>query len=95
MSIEPPRKRTSLDAKEDVLRALASSSVEVYFRLRCRKCGYWNRMKVLKHFIQENSPDLKVSMFAPYYEPLKIETCGKCKTVVAEPKTLIRRVPSR
>jgi len=28
------------------------------------------------------------------YEPLKIETCKKCKNVIAEPKELVRIVKS-
>jgi len=43
-----------------------------------------------KIFIQPNSPEPKVKVLIPMYEPLKAETCKRCGKVIAEPKELIR-----
>jgi hypothetical protein len=59
-------------------------------RMKCRACGYWNRIEVNKLFIEQGTSELKVKAFTPMYEPLKVEKCKKCKTVIAEPKELIR-----
>jgi len=59
-------------------------------RMKCKKCGYWNRFEVNKLFIEQSSSKPKVKVLVPMYEPLKIETCKKCKTVIAEPKELIK-----
>jgi len=59
-------------------------------RKRCPKCGYWNRFNVNKLFIEQYSSEPKVKVLIPFYEPLKVETCQKCKSVIAEPKELIR-----
>jgi hypothetical protein len=51
---------------------------------------YWNRIEVKKLFIEQPSLEPKVKAIIPMYEPLKVETCKKCKSVIAEPKELIR-----
>jgi len=63
-----------------------------FLRMKCKACGYLNRIEVNKHFVEEPCSEPKVKVLIPYYEPLKVETCKKCKTVIAEPKTLIRIV---
>jgi len=60
--------------------------------MKCKGCGYWNRIEVNKLFIQQETNESKVRVFIPYYEPLKTETCKKCKSVIVEPKELIRIV---
>jgi hypothetical protein len=60
--------------------------------MKCKVCGYWNRVPVNKVFIEQNSPEPKVRVMIPMYEPLKVETCKKCKKVIAEPKEFIRIV---
>jgi len=55
-------------------------------RMKCRNCGYWNRFEVNKLFIEQANPEPKVKVLIPYYEPLKVEKCKKCKSVIAEPK---------
>jgi RNase P subunit RPR2 len=60
--------------------------------MKCKACGYWNRIDVNKLFIEQSSSEPKVKVLIPMYEPLKTEACKKCKTVIAEPKELIRIV---
>lgn len=60
--------------------------------MKCPNCGHWNHVPVNKIFIEQNSPEPKVNVLIPMYEPLKVETCKKCKKVIAEPKELIRIV---
>jgi len=37
-----------------------------------------------------NSPEPKVKVFIPMYEPLEVTNCQKCGKIIAEPKELIR-----
>jgi len=64
-------------------------------RMKCPKCGYWNRIKVNKLFIEQETSEPKVKAFIPMYKPLKVETCKKCKRVMAKTKELIRIMPSK
>jgi RNase P subunit RPR2 len=57
-----------------------------FLRMKCKTCGYWNRIEVNKLFIEQPSSEPKVKVFIPMYEPLRTETCEKCKTIIAEPK---------
>jgi RNase P subunit RPR2 len=59
-------------------------------RMKCRTCGTWNRVPVKKVLVDQQSPEAKVKIFIPMYLPLKVETCKKCKSVIAEPKELIK-----
>jgi len=59
-------------------------------RMKCKACGHWNRIEVNKLLIEQETSELKVKAFIPMYEPLKVEKCEKCKTVIAEPKEIIR-----
>jgi hypothetical protein len=61
-------------------------------RIKCKACGHWNRIEVNKLFIEQEISEPKVKAIIPYYEPLKVEICKKCKSVIAEPKELIRIV---
>ena len=61
-------------------------------RMKCPNCGCWNRIDVNKLFIEQENLEPKVKAFIPTYKPLKVETCRKCKKVIAEPKELIRIV---
>jgi len=58
-------------------------------RMKCSHCGHWNRVPVNKVFIEQPTSEPKVKAYIPMYEPLKTETCKKCKNVIAEPKELI------
>jgi RNase P subunit RPR2 len=44
----------------------------------------------LNKILIEISPEFKVEVLISMYEPLKTETCKKCKNVIAQPKELIR-----
>jgi len=61
-------------------------------KMKCKACGHWNRINVEKRFMEQEISESKVKAFAPMYEPLKIEKCKKCKTIIGEPKELIRIV---
>jgi len=61
-------------------------------RIKCKACGFWNRIEVNKLFIEQPTSEPKVKAYIPMYEPLKTETCKKCGKVIAEPKELIRIV---
>jgi hypothetical protein len=41
-------------------------------KLRCKFCGYWNRVPVNKIFIEQETSEPKVKVFNPMYEPLKV-----------------------
>jgi hypothetical protein len=64
-------------------------------RMNCKACGCWNRIEVAKLFIEQPSSEPKVKALIPMYEPLKTETCKKCKSVIAEPKELIKIVKTK
>jgi RNase P subunit RPR2 len=58
--------------------------------MKCTKCGYWNRIEANKLFIEQETSEPKVKAHVPMYKPLKVETCKKCKSVIAEPKEIIK-----
>ena len=64
-------------------------------RMKCPKCGQWNRIEVNKLFIEQETSEQKIKAFIPVYEALKVETCKKCKNTIAEPKELIRIVKTQ
>jgi uncharacterized Zn finger protein len=66
-----------------------------FLRMRCQKCGHWNRVLVNKVVIEQNSPEPKVRVFIPMYEPLQVSKCEKCGTIIAQPQELIRIVKSK
>jgi len=59
-------------------------------KMRCPRCGHWNRITVNKIFVEQPSSDPKVHVFIPMYNPLQLSKCEKCGEVLAEPKELIR-----
>jgi len=74
-----------MGVKETLLENNAKDS-----RNKCSSCGSSNRVPVNKIFLEQPSPEPKVKVMILMYEPLKTETCKKCKRVIAEPKELIR-----
>jgi hypothetical protein len=66
--------------------------VKWFLGLKCRACGFWNRIEVDKIFVEQPSPEPEVKALIPMYEPLKTETCKKCGKLIAQPKELIRIV---
>ena len=63
-------------------------------KMKCPSCGHWNRVPVNKLFVEQSSPEPKVNVMIPMYEPLKVSKCKKCGRIIAEPKELIRIVKS-
>jgi len=63
-------------------------------RMKCPSCGHRNRVPVKKLFVEQPSPEPKVKIIIPMYEPLQVSTCEKCGRVIAEPQELIRIVKS-
>jgi hypothetical protein len=62
----------------------------MHLRMKCPSRGHWNRIPVNKIFIEQPTSESKVKAYIPMYEPLKTETCKKCKSVIAEPRELVR-----
>ena len=60
--------------------------------MKCPNCGFWNRIEVNKLFVEQETSEHEIKAFIPMYEVLKVETCKKCKSVIAKPKELIRIV---
>jgi len=48
-----------------------------------------NKVSVNKLFIEQPSPEPKVKVLIPMYEPLETVKCNKCGKIIAEPKELI------
>jgi len=44
-------------------------------RMKCPSCGYWNRVPVIKIFIEQNIQESKVKVFIPMYKPLQFSKC--------------------
>jgi len=59
-------------------------------RIKCKFCGFWNRIEVNKIYVEQPSSEPKVRVLIPFYKPLKIERCSKCNKIIAQPKELIR-----
>jgi len=58
--------------------------------MKCPNCGCWNRVLVNKLFIEQPSPEPKVKVMIPMYEPLQVSKCEICGEVIAEPNELVR-----
>ena len=63
-------------------------------RMKCPKCGHWNRVPVSKVLVEQDSLEPKVKVFIPMYLPLQVFKCEKCGEVIAQPKELIKIVKS-
>ena len=50
------------------------------------------RALVNKIFIEQNTPEPKVKVFVPMYEPLEVVKCERCGNATAEPEEVIRVV---
>lgn len=48
--------------------------------MKCKACGYWNRVPVDKIFIEQPTSEPKVKILVPMYEPLEVVKCRKCKS---------------
>ena len=58
--------------------------------MKCSNCGHWNSVPVNKIFVEHDSPEPKVKVLIPMYEPLQVSKCEKCGKIIAQPKELIR-----
>jgi hypothetical protein len=47
-------------------------------KLRCKFCGYWNRVPVNKVLVEQDSPEPKVKIMVPMYMPIEVMKCSKC-----------------
>lgn len=61
-------------------------------RMCCQACGHWNRVQVNKIVVEQDSPEPKVRVFIPMYDPLQVSKCEKCGKIIAQPKEVIRIV---
>ena len=59
-------------------------------RMKCSDCGHWNRVPVNKIFVEPDSPEPKVKVMIPMYEPLEVSKCEKCGKMIAQPRELIK-----
>jgi hypothetical protein len=67
-----------------------SVNMKRILRMKCSKCGHWNRVPVNKFFVEQSTSEPKVKAYIPFYEPLEVVKCKKCDQIIAEPKVLIR-----
>lgn len=49
-------------------------------------------MKVEKVFLEQPTSERKVTAYVPYYRPLKVTKCSKCRNVIGAPDELIKIV---
>ena len=69
--------------------------MERNLKMKCSNCGHWKSVSVNKIFIEQPNPiEPKVKVMIPMYEPLETSKCKKCGKIIAEPKELIRIIPS-
>jgi hypothetical protein len=60
--------------------------------MKCPNCGYWRSVPVDKNFVEQPSPEAKVRVMLPMYEPMKTEGCKKCgKSIHQKGSSLIRK----
>jgi hypothetical protein len=65
------------------------TNFNVTLRLKC-SCGKWNNIHTQKVMSHLDNDEPKLEVFVPAYLSLETQVCAKCKTVIAEPKELIR-----
>jgi phage FluMu protein Com len=49
--------------------------VQTHLRMKCGKCGCWNRFLVEKRAVEAPTPEAKAKFLIRAYEPLKAEKC--------------------
>jgi hypothetical protein len=42
--------------------------MKIKLRMKCKACGYWNRIEVNKLFIEQPSSEPKVEVLIPMYD---------------------------
>ena len=73
---------------------MEKGSRKTRLRMKCKACGHWSRFEVNKLFVEQPTPEPKVKVLIPMYEPLEVVKRKKCGKIMAEPKELIRIVKS-
>jgi len=73
----------------ELVRILMEIRMARRIRMKWSSCGHWNRVLVNKIFIEQLSPEPKVKVMIPMFEPLETSKCEKCGKIIAEPKELI------
>jgi RNase P subunit RPR2 len=63
--------------------------------MKCPNRGCWSSVPVDKVLVEQPSPEAKVRVMLPMYNPLKATSCKKCGKLLAEPKELIRIVKTK
>ena len=66
-----------------------STNIKATLRLKCG-CGKWNNIRTQKVMIHLDNDEPKMEVFVPAYLPLTTQVCAKCKSMIAEPRELIR-----
>lgn len=70
-------------------------TAQIYLRLKCGKCGCWNRFLVEKRAVKAPTSEAKAEFLVRAYEPLKVEKCTNCGEVLGSPGELIIIRPSK
>jgi hypothetical protein len=64
-------------------------------RLKCGKCGCWNRFLVEKRAVEAPTSEAEAKFLTWAYVPLKVEKCMGCGEVLGSPGELIIIRPSK
>jgi len=73
-----------------IIYAFRNNLLRRMFRMKCSNCGHGNSVPVNKVFLEQPSPEPKVKVMIPMYEPLETSKWEKCSKIIAKPKELIR-----
>jgi len=69
--------------------------MRTHLRMKCCKCGCWNRLLVEKRAVVAPTSEAKAKFLIRAYEPLKVEKCENCGEVLGSPGELIIIRPSK
>jgi len=69
--------------------------VRRHLRMKCGKCGCWNRFLVEKRAVEAPTSEAKAKFLTQAYEPLKVEKCTSCGSLLGSPGELIIIRPSK
>jgi len=47
-----------------------SGDMKRFLRMKCKTCGYWNRIEVNKLFVEQETSEPEVKAIIPMYKPL-------------------------
>jgi len=63
--------------------------METTHGMKCPNCGHWNKVAVDKILLEQPSPEPKVKVMFPMYEPLGTSKCEKCGKIIADSRELM------